>query len=202
MIAMVHLADPPSSSDCGRPVRCLLVRSRAITRRSSHGSCRRGSPDCPCRTGVGIAAAWAGSRPVRVGRRRPRRPLRPMVAGWVDDRCQDVGELGADDQQPLGVGLGRGDLQQRDDFGAGRRCVQDQAVVAEFGELVDADPGVAQRLDCKAVEQLTIEAARSRSASLALKASAPHPLVDSVSTARVLLKGYRDRHPDLAQLLR
>ncbi len=59
--------------------------------------------------------------------------------------------------------------------------------------------GLVQQV--KAVEQLTIEAARSRSAPLALKAFALHPLVDSVSTARVLLKGYRDRHPDLAQLL-
>lgn len=60
--------------------------------------------------------------------------------------------------------------------------------------------GLVQQV--KAVEQLTIEAARSRSAPLALKAFALHPLVDSVSTARVLLKGYQDRHPDLAQLLR
>jgi len=60
--------------------------------------------------------------------------------------------------------------------------------------------GLVQQV--KAVEQMTIEAARGRSASLALKALALHPLVDSVSTARVLLKGYRHRHPDLAQLLR
>jgi 6-phospho-beta-glucosidase len=60
--------------------------------------------------------------------------------------------------------------------------------------------GLVQQV--KAVEQLTIEAARGRSAPLALKAFALHPLVDSVSTARVLLQGYRDRHPDLAQLLR
>ena len=60
--------------------------------------------------------------------------------------------------------------------------------------------GLVQQV--KAVEQLTIEAARSRSASLALKAFALHPLVDSVSTARVLLQGYRDRHPDLGLLLR
>ncbi|HEY8655034.1 MAG TPA: 6-phospho-beta-glucosidase [Dermatophilaceae bacterium] len=59
--------------------------------------------------------------------------------------------------------------------------------------------GLVQQV--KAVEQLTIEAARSRSASLALKAFALHPLVDSVSTARVLLQGYRDRHPDLGLLL-
>ena len=60
--------------------------------------------------------------------------------------------------------------------------------------------GLVQQV--KAVEQLTIEAARSRSAPLALKAFALHPLVDSVSTARVLLQGYRDRHPDLGLLLR
>lgn len=59
--------------------------------------------------------------------------------------------------------------------------------------------GLVQQV--KAVEQLTIEAARSRSASLALKAFALHPLVDSVSTARVLLQGYRDRHRDLDLLL-
>ncbi|MBC7559897.1 MAG: 6-phospho-beta-glucosidase, partial [Dermatophilaceae bacterium] len=60
--------------------------------------------------------------------------------------------------------------------------------------------GLVQQV--KAVEQLTIDAARSRSAPLALRAFALHPLVDSVSTARVLLKGYRDRHRDLARLLR
>jgi 6-phospho-beta-glucosidase len=60
--------------------------------------------------------------------------------------------------------------------------------------------GLVQQV--KAVEQLAIEAARSGSAPLALEAFALHPLVDSVSTARVLLQGYRDRHPDLAELLR
>ena len=60
--------------------------------------------------------------------------------------------------------------------------------------------GLVQQV--KAVEQLSIEAARSRSAPLALKAFALHPLVDSVSTAKVLLQGYRDRIPDLRLLLR
>jgi 6-phospho-beta-glucosidase len=59
--------------------------------------------------------------------------------------------------------------------------------------------GLVQQV--KAVEQLTIQAARSRSAPLALKAFALHPLVDSVNTAKVLLQGYRDRHPDLGALL-
>ena len=31
-----------------------------------------------------------------------------------DDRGQDVGQFGVDDEEPFGVGLGRGDRQQRD----------------------------------------------------------------------------------------
>ncbi|MGH3502982.1 MAG: 6-phospho-beta-glucosidase [Nocardioidaceae bacterium] len=50
----------------------------------------------------------------------------------------------------------------------------------------------------KAVEQLTIEAALSGSASVAVKALALHPLVDSVSTARALLDAYRARIPGVA----
>ncbi|KGN34863.1 6-phospho-beta-glucosidase [Knoellia sinensis KCTC 19936] len=53
----------------------------------------------------------------------------------------------------------------------------------------------------KAVERLTIEAATTGSASAALKAFALHPLVDSVSTARSLLEGYRRAHPQIAELL-
>ena len=62
----------------------------------------------------------------------------------MDDRGQDVGEFGADDQQTFGVGLGRRDLQQRDEFTVGRQGVLDQAVVAEFGQLLDANSGVTQ----------------------------------------------------------
>ena len=43
----------------------------------------------------------------------------------------------------------------------------------------------------KAVEQLTIAAARSRDVGLATTAFALHPLVDSVSVARELVRGYR-----------
>ncbi|MET8989272.1 6-phospho-beta-glucosidase [Nonomuraea wenchangensis] len=53
----------------------------------------------------------------------------------------------------------------------------------------------------KAVEQTTIEAALSGSAELAVAAFALHPLVDSVSTARALLDGYRARVPELAQVI-
>ncbi|MGN9780596.1 6-phospho-beta-glucosidase [Nonomuraea sp. ZG12] len=53
----------------------------------------------------------------------------------------------------------------------------------------------------KAVEQTAIEAALSGSARLAVEAFALHPLVDSVTTARRLLDGYRARLPELAAVL-
>jgi 6-phospho-beta-glucosidase len=66
--------------------------------------------------------------------------------------------------------------------------------------LVPGDQlGLLQQV--KAVEQLTIQAARDHSPTLALKALALHPLVDSVTTARTLLANYRSRHPDLDHLL-
>jgi 6-phospho-beta-glucosidase len=60
--------------------------------------------------------------------------------------------------------------------------------------------GLVQQV--KAVEQLTIEAAVSGSATMALKALALHPLVDSVNLARRLLAGYREKLPGLAAHLR
>ncbi|MDH2424240.1 6-phospho-beta-glucosidase [Sphaerisporangium sp. TRM90804] len=59
--------------------------------------------------------------------------------------------------------------------------------------------GLVQQV--KAVEQLTIEAAVTGSASTALQAFATHPLVDSVTAARLLLDGYRSRVPELAATL-
>ena len=53
----------------------------------------------------------------------------------------------------------------------------------------------------KAVERLTIEAAITRSPDAALKAFALHPLVDSVSVARELLRGYVDAIPEVAEVL-
>jgi hypothetical protein len=55
-----------------------------------------------------------------------------------DDRGQGVGELGADDEEPFGVGLGRGDGQQGDELAGGGEAVLDQAVVGQLGELLDA----------------------------------------------------------------
>lgn len=54
------------------------------------------------------------------------------VSGSTDDRAQDVSELGADQQQPLGIRLGRGDLQEGDELAGAWQPVLNQAVVAEF----------------------------------------------------------------------
>ena len=64
-----------------------------------------------------------------------------------DDGRQHVGELGGDDQQSFGVGLGRGDLQQRDQFAGVRQPVLDQAVVRELGQFLDPQARVAQHLN-------------------------------------------------------
>jgi 6-phospho-beta-glucosidase len=64
--------------------------------------------------------------------------------------------------------------------------------VSVFG---GAELGLLQQV--KAVEQLTIGAARDRDPQLALKALALHPLVDSVSVARELLATYRRNTPTL-----
>ena len=53
----------------------------------------------------------------------------------------------------------------------------------------------------KAVERAVIEAATTGSADAALRAFALHPLVDSVSTARRLLAGYRAASPEVDALL-
>ncbi|OFE17907.1 6-phospho-beta-glucosidase [Humibacillus sp. DSM 29435] len=62
--------------------------------------------------------------------------------------------------------------------------------------LAGAQLGLVQQV--KAVERLAIQAARTHSASLAVHALALHPLVDSVTTARVLFQGYCGRIPTLA----
>ena len=51
----------------------------------------------------------------------------------------------------------------------------------------------------KDVERTTIDAALTGSRELAVKALALHPLVPSVSTARTIFDGYRERLPALAE---
>ncbi len=95
--------------------------------------------------------------------------------------------------------------------GGAVRCVPDDAVV-EVPCFVDRDgprplavsapqghmAGLIQQV--KEVERLTIEAGHERSPALALKAFALHPLVDSVTTARRLLDGYRHANPLVGEL--
>ncbi len=54
----------------------------------------------------------------------------------------------------------------------------------------------------KHVERLTIEAAVTGSADLAQQAFARHPLVDSVTVARELLRAYRERIPEVDAVFR
>lgn len=89
----------------------------------------------------------------------------------------------------------------------------DPDAVVEVPSLVDAsgahplaasppEPsqlGLMQQV--KTVERLTIEAAMTGSFDAAVKAFALHPLVDSVSVARDLVRGYVDAHPHVARVL-
>jgi len=45
-----------------------------------------------------------------------------LVADPADDGGEHVGEFGPDDQEPFDVGLGRSDVQQRDQLAAGRQA--------------------------------------------------------------------------------
>jgi 6-phospho-beta-glucosidase len=54
----------------------------------------------------------------------------------------------------------------------------------------------------KSVERLTIEAAVTGSPDLAEQAFAAHPLVDSVTVARELLRAYRSRIPEVEAVFR
>ncbi|MFJ3380190.1 6-phospho-beta-glucosidase [Curtobacterium sp. NPDC090217] len=85
--------------------------------------------------------------------------------------------------------------------------------VVEVPTMVDANgvhPMTADQPDLhqiglmsqvKAVERHTIRAALTGSKDEALKAFALHPLVDSVSVARDLVRGYVDRIPEVAAVL-
>jgi hypothetical protein len=70
-----------------------------------------------------------------------------FVTDAADDGAEHVGQFGADHQQPFGVGLGRRDLQQRDEFAGGGQLVVDEAVVGKLSQFLDPDAGVAQHVD-------------------------------------------------------
>ena len=69
------------------------------------------------------------------------------VTDPADDGAEHVGEFGADDQEPFGVGLGRRDLQQRDQFAGAGQPVLDEAVVGELEQLLGPDAGMAENFD-------------------------------------------------------
>jgi len=68
------------------------------------------------------------------------------AADPADDGAEHVGELRAD-QEPLGVGLGRDDLQQRHQLAGAGQPVLHEAVMAELHQFLDADSGGPQDLD-------------------------------------------------------
>jgi 6-phospho-beta-glucosidase len=85
-----------------------------------------------------------------------------------------------------------------------RAVVEVPAIVGRSGPVpvaVGPVPGHAQALvsAIKDVERTTIEAALTGSAELALRALALHPLVPSVSVAREIFAGYRERLPELQE---
>jgi 6-phospho-beta-glucosidase len=86
----------------------------------------------------------------------------------------------------------------------GRAVVEVPAVVGRAGPVplaVGAVPAHAGALIAlmKEVERTTIDAALTGSRELAVKALALHPLVPSVSTARAIFDGYRERLPALKE---
>ena len=124
-----------------RPVRASASSSRSATKlpliawfsvpvRRWNSSGDGGSQTSSCR-----------SRP----RTRGTAPSR--AADPADDRAEHVGELGADDQEPFGVGLGGRDLQQRHELAGVGQPVLDEAVVAELEQFLDPDAGQAQDFD-------------------------------------------------------
>jgi 6-phospho-beta-glucosidase len=85
-----------------------------------------------------------------------------------------------------------------------RAVVEVPAVVGRAGPqplAVGAVPAHAGALVAlmKEVERTTIEAALTRSRALAIRALALHPLVPSVTTARAIFDGYRERLPSLRE---
>ena len=106
---------------------------------------------------IGADPARFGAEPALEQHRRRRQPdaLVPVVGGdaghfpgavadAADNGGQDIGQLGTDHQKPLRVSLRRGDLEKRDQFTGSRQPALDQAVMADFQELLDAHACASQ----------------------------------------------------------
>ena len=104
------------------------------------------------------------------------------------DRAQVVQRLAERFGETLrSVGL------QRDDAVVEVPCLVTGAGPATLpvSPLRGRELGLVQQV--KAVDELVIHACRERSAAVAIQALASHPLVDSVTVARELWSGYRER---------
>ncbi|MEY9836240.1 hypothetical protein [Streptacidiphilus sp. EB103A] len=55
------------------------------------------------------------------------------VADAGDDHRQDIGQIRGNDQETLGIGLGRGDVQERDEFSGGGQRERPCARPARYG---------------------------------------------------------------------
>ena len=96
---------------------------------------------------------------------------------------------GVDEQEPFGVGLGRRDRQQRDELAGGGEPVLDQAVVREFDELFEADPGVRQDLDGGPGPERVVLLAAQVAALAAAGGLGPRPVGDHFRPAEGLPAG-------------
>lgn len=75
------------------------------------------------------------------------RQLGVVAADMGDDLGERHRELGADDQEPFLVGLGRGDLQHRDHLACGGQPVGHERSVGDLEDFFNTCAGVAQDLD-------------------------------------------------------
>src|SRR2546421_1464521 len=71
----------------------------------------------------------------------------PPVAGALSDPGQDVGEFGWDEQDAFGVGLRRGDLQQRYDLAGVGDAVGEQGRLGDLDEFLEAYAAVVEGVD-------------------------------------------------------
>ena len=124
------------------------------------------------------------------------------AADPADDGAEHVGELGADDQQPLGVGFGRDDLQQRHQLAGAGEPVLHEAVMAELHQFLNADAGerrtstVAQAQNARsssAVRSRRFPVAGSPAQILAVALARPGAIVPGLPAAVMVSPGLVSR---------
>src|SRR5262249_18710542 len=76
---------------------------------------------------------------IHAGRMRAPGDGSAVVADAADDGGKHAGQRGADEEEPLRISLGRGDLQQRHELAGGGKPVADQTVMGYLQEFLNAD---------------------------------------------------------------